>query len=42
MTYYWRNRDVIRDMITNRNEAKTVVKHISCDCKRKFNSTRCN
>ena len=40
-----RKKDVnvkIFNMITNRNEAKTVVKHISCDCKRKFNSTRCN
>ena len=26
-------------MITNKNEAKTMVKHISCDCKSKFNST---
>ena len=27
--------------ITKINEAKTLVKHISCDCKRKFNSTTC-
>ena len=27
------------NMITNRNEAKTLVKCISCDCKYKFNST---
>ena len=25
-------------MITNRNEAKTMVSHISCNCKCKFNS----
>ena len=25
-------------MITNKNEAKVMVKHISCDCKCKFNS----
>ena len=26
-------------MITNKNEAKTMAKRISCDCKCKFNST---
>ena len=30
------------NMKTNRNEAKLLVKHISCDCKCKFNSTTCN
>ena len=30
------------NMITNKNEAKTMVKHVSCDCKRKFNGTTCN
>ena len=29
-------------MITNKNEAQTMTKHISCDCKCKFNSTTCN
>ena len=29
-------------MITNRDEVKTSVKHTSCDCKDKFNSTACN
>ena len=29
-------------MITNKNEAKTMTKHISRDCKCKFNSTACN
>ena len=29
-------------MITNKNEAKTMTKHILCDCKCKFNSTTCN
>ena len=29
-------------MIANKNEAKAMVEHISCDCKRKFNSTACN
>ena len=29
-------------MITNENEARTTTKHISCDCKCKFNSTTCN
>ena len=29
-------------MITKKNEAKTMAKHISCDCKCKFNSTACN
>ena len=27
------------DMITNKNEAKTMTKHISCDCKCKLIST---
>ena len=30
------------NMITNKNEAKTMTKHISCDCKWKFNSATCN
>ena len=29
-------------MITNKNEAKAMPEHISCDCKCKFNSTICN
>ena len=29
------------NMITNENEAKTMTKHISCDCKCKFNSATC-
>ena len=29
-------------MIKNKNEAKTITKHFSCDCKCKFNSTTCN
>ena len=29
-------------MITRINKAKTLVKHISCDCKCKFNSTTYN
>ena len=28
--------------ITNKNEAKAITKHISCDCKCKFNSATCN
>ena len=28
--------------ITRINDAKTLVKHISCDCKCKFNSATCN
>ena len=28
--------------ITNKNESKRMLKHISCDCKRKFISTTCN
>ena len=27
------------NMITNKNEAKTITKYILCDCKCKFNST---
>ena len=30
------------NMITNKNEAKAMTEHISCDCKCKFNSTTCN
>ena len=30
------------NMITNKNETKTMAKHISCDFKWKFNSTTCN
>ena len=30
------------NMITNRNEDKTLEKQISCDFKCKFNSTTCN
>ena len=30
------------NVITNKNEAKTMAKHISCDCKYIFNSTTCN
>ena len=30
------------NMITKMNESKTLVKHISCDCKYKFNSVTCN
>ena len=29
-------------MITKKNEAKTMAKHISCGCKCKFNSKTCN
>ena len=29
-------------MITNKNEAKAMAEHISCNCKCKFNSTTCN
>ena len=30
------------NMIIKKNEAKAIKKHISCDCKCKFNSTTCN
>ena len=30
------------NMIASKIEAKAMVKHISCDCKCKFNSTTCN
>ena len=29
-------------MITRINQAKTLVKHILCDCKCKLDSTTCN
>ena len=28
------------NIITRTNKAKTMIKHISCDCKCRFNSTR--
>ena len=30
------------NMITNKDEAKAMTEHISCDCKCKFDSTTCN
>ena len=30
------------NMITNKNETKTMAKYISCDCKCKINSETCN
>ena len=30
------------NLITRKNEAKTIVKHILCGCKWKFNSKTCN
>ena len=30
------------NMIANKNKAKTIAKHISCNCKSKFNRTTCN
>ena len=30
------------NIITNKDEAKAMIEHISCDCKCKFNSTTCN
>ena len=30
------------NLISNKNEAKAIAKHISCDCKWKFNSKTCN
>ena len=32
----------IFNVITNKNEAKTMVNHVSCDCKCKFNSATLN
>ena len=29
-------------MVTNNKEAKKITKNISCDCKWKFDSTKCN
>ena len=30
------------NMIANKDKAKAMTEHISCDCKCKFNSTKCN
>ena len=32
----------VLNTITNENEAKAMAEHISCDCKRKFNSATCS
>ena len=29
-------------MVTRKNESKTLAKHISCKCKCKFDSSKCN
>ena len=29
-------------MITGKNESKTITKHISCECKCRFNGKKCN
>ena len=29
------------NIITNKNKAKTITKHVSCNCKCKFNRTTC-
>ena len=33
---------MLKNLITNKNEAKTMAKHISSDCKCNFNSATCN
>ena len=33
---------IVFNMITEEIEAKTMAKHIACNCKYKFNSTTCN
>ena len=40
----FRKRQMLKvfNMIKNKNEARTMTKHISCDCKCKFNSKACN
>ena len=30
------------NMITGINESKLIIKHISCECKCKFNGRKCN
>ena len=37
-----KKNDKVFKIIKNKNKAKTMAKHISCDCKCKFNSTNCN
>ena len=37
-----RYRSQTFNVMTNNDEAKAITKHISCDCKYKFNSTTCN
>ena len=32
----------VSNMITGANESKTLTEHISCECKCKFNGTKCN
>ena len=43
--YVFQKRDInvkSFNMITNKSKVKTMAKHISCDCKCKFNSRTCN
>ena len=30
------------NMITGRSESKTLIKHLSCECKYKFDGRKCN
>ena len=42
MSYFQKDNVNIFSMITNKNEIKTMTKHISCNCECKFISTTCN
>ena len=42
---FWKKQDInvkVFNVITNKNEANTMTKYISCDCNYKLNSTTCN
>ena len=41
----WKKQKInvkVFETTVNENETKTVTKHISCDCKCKFDSATCN
>ena len=40
--YAFERKQKTFNMITKKDEAKTMMKHISCDCKCKFKSRTCN
>ena len=36
--FVFQKKQKVFNMVTNKNEAKTMTEHVSCDCKCKINS----